>query len=84
MTAVVIPLLPARPASVGTIHIMGDAVTGFTVSHESASGGSWGELHGPYRDPVDAIGKAHALNRDYGGRCALAICPDAGGPLNAA
>jgi hypothetical protein len=73
----------------GTVHVYGDCVDGFHVSHESASGNSWGEQHGPYARGADAITVAYALNRDvYGGICNVAVsdsavqdgCPDVGLP----
>jgi len=58
----------------GTIHIWGDAVQGFSVSHESSSGGSWGEILGPFERGNDAIAAAYALNLDtYSGSCNVAV-----------
>lgn len=62
-----------RPTSGGTIHVWGDRAGGFSVSHESHSGDSWGEIHGPYWSGDAAITQAVALNRYYGGNCEMAI-----------
>lgn len=71
----VLPFPSARRDDRGTIHVMGDAVEGFQVSHESASGNSWGALHGPYTSGERAISVAYALNRDeYGGACNVWVC----------
>jgi hypothetical protein len=75
MTGVILamPVAPSRRG--GTVHVMGDLAAGFHVSHESASGNSWGELFGPYPDGQAAIAKAYAVNRDdYGGDCDVAVC----------
>jgi hypothetical protein len=58
----------------GFIHVWGDRVGGFRVSHESASGNSWGEIQ-DHSSGTDAITAAYTLNRDqYGGRCAVIVC----------
>ena len=71
----VIPFpLPQRPFN-GTVHVMGDKLTGFEVGQESASGNSWGSFSGPYERGQDAITAAFALNRDhYRGGCDVRIC----------
>lgn len=75
MTGVILPMSVAPSRRGGTVHVMGDLASGFHVSHESASGNSWGELFGPYLDGQTAIAKAYAVNRDdYGGDCDVAIC----------
>jgi hypothetical protein len=59
----------------GAIHVWGEKP--FTVSHESASGNSWGELF-EYETGEAAITAAYAMNRDqYGGLCAVHICDEA-------
>jgi len=59
----------------GKIHVMGDSVDGFQVSHESSSGDSWCALHGPYSTGQAAITAAYALNRDeYRGACNVFVC----------
>lgn len=59
----------------GTVHVMGDTVSGFEVAHESASGNSWGMFSGPYRSGEEAITIAYALNRDqYRGGCNVFVC----------
>ena len=72
---------------VGTIHVWGDRTEGFSFSHESASGNSWGDVHGPFATGQDAITRAYAHNRDsYGGSCNVFVndaaiqdgCPDVG------
>ncbi|WP_267386175.1 hypothetical protein [Sphingomonas sp. GC_Shp_3] len=72
----------------GTIHVWGDRVDGFQVSHESASGNSWGEIL-DFRSGADAITAAHTLNRNqYQGRCEVLVidaalqdaCPGVGLP----
>jgi hypothetical protein len=69
----IIPL-PVCAFGRATIHVMGDAVDGFEVSHESASGDSWGALIGPFKDGQSAIVAAYALNRDeYAGTCNVAV-----------
>lgn len=75
MTGVILPMSVAPSRRGGTVHVMTDPDGGFRVSHESASGNSWGELFGPYPDGQTAIAKAYAVNRDsYGGDCDVAIC----------
>lgn len=60
---------------VGTIHVWGDRIEGFSFSHESASGNSWGDVHGPFSAGQDAIARAYAHNRDsYGGSCNVLVC----------
>ena len=67
---------------VGTIHVWGDRRQGFSFSHESASGDSWGELHGPYATGQQAIAGAYALNRDvYGSACNVLVSDAAKGDL---
>ncbi len=71
----IIPFPTNREHRHGIVHVMGDRVNGFGVSHESASGDSWGEFLGPFRDGQEAIATAYALNRDrYGGACDVHIC----------
>ncbi len=75
MTGVILPMPAASSRRGGTVHVMGDLASGFHVSHESASGNSWGELFGPYPDGQAAIAKAYTVNRDdYGGDCDVAVC----------
>ena len=70
----IIPFPSRQPGSHGTVHVMGDSINGFHVSHESASGNSWGALFGPFRSGKEAITRAFALNRDdYEGACEVAI-----------
>lgn len=74
MTACILPFPKRQIGSRGIVHVMGDSVDGFYVSHESASGNSWGALYGPFRSGQEAITQAFALNRDqYEGTCAVAI-----------
>jgi hypothetical protein len=59
----------------GVIHVMGDAVEGFSVWHESASGSSWGAKCDPLPSGQEAITAAYALNRDdYDGECDVWVC----------
>lgn len=46
----------------GTIHVMSDGDGAFVVSHESASGSSWGGNHGPFATVEAAVSAASALN----------------------
>lgn len=71
----IVPFPRPRRDARGTIHVMGDSVAGFLVSHESSSGNSWGELHGPFERGHEAITAAYLLNRDqYEGRCNVSVC----------
>ncbi|TKD52060.1 hypothetical protein [Sphingomonas baiyangensis] len=71
----IIPFPARRSDRHGTVHVFGDRIEGFTVSHESASGDSWGGAIGPFDRGQDAIAAAYALNRDeYGGQCDVFIC----------
>lgn len=72
----------------GTIHVWGDRAAGFQVTHESASGNSWGEIQ-EHPSGTAAITAANALNRDqYGGKCKVLVtdaalqdaCPGVGLP----
>lgn len=73
MTVIPLPV-PDDPRR-STIHVMGDRVEGFSVSHESASGSSWGAFNGPFRTGQEAIVFAYAMNRDdYGGDCNVYVC----------
>lgn len=54
-------LLGEGPGPQGTIHVMPDDA-GFVVSHESASGNSWGSNHGPFETVEAAISAAATLN----------------------
>lgn len=75
MTGRILPLRVSHRDREGTIHVTGDRVEGFTVSHESSSGSSWGEIHGPYQTGQEAIAAAYALNRDqYGGNSNVFVC----------
>ncbi|WP_267381772.1 MULTISPECIES: hypothetical protein [unclassified Sphingomonas] len=67
-------LFPLSRPEGGTIHVWGDRLDGFTVSHESASGGSWGEMCGPYASGQEAITAAVSLNVEYGGSCQIVAC----------
>lgn len=59
----------------GIVHVMQLEGGGYEVSHESASGDSWGNFSGRIDDAQRAIVVAHAMNRDqYGGRCAVSVC----------
>lgn len=75
MSGVILPMpLPVLPYR-GTICVMGDAIAGYQVGHESESGNSWGAFSGPYARGQDAIAAAFALNRDvYFGGCNISIC----------
>lgn len=58
----------------GTIHVSGDRVDGFQVSHEGSSGNSWGEVR-TYATGQEAITAAYALNRDsYFSACDINVC----------
>lgn len=76
MSARIIPLrLFVGDDRYGTVHVMPCAGGGFEVSHESASGNSWGSFSGCIMDAQQAIVAAHQVNRDqYDGRCAVSIC----------
>jgi hypothetical protein len=75
MTARIFAFPAAQPADRSTIHVFGDRVEGFSVSHESRSGDSWGEIHGPYDTGQEAITAAYALNRDvYESTCNVFVC----------
>jgi hypothetical protein len=70
----VIPFPIRRNIDNGTVHVMGDAVAGFEVAHESSSGSSWGGFTW-YARGQDAIIAAYALNRDaYAGECDVFVC----------
>lgn len=70
----VVPFPTRRTDLSGTIHVMGDRVDGFQVSHESSSGNSWGEAF-PFERGQDAITFAYTLNRDqYAGQCEVHVC----------
>lgn len=57
----------------GTIHVWGDQVDGYSVSQESETGNSWGEVQ-TFPDAETAIAAAHDLNgRAYEGLCRLCI-----------
>lgn len=88
MSGQVLSFPSRRSGDQGNIHVWGDRVDGFQVSHESASGNSWGEIH-DFRSGADAITAAHKLNRDqHDGRCAVFVsdaalqdaCPGVGLP----
>ena len=65
--------LPHREGC-GTVHVMLGNVVGFEISHESASGNSWGSFS-RYASGQEAITAAYALNRDvYHGTCNVSIC----------
>lgn len=87
MTARIIPLRSfVGDARYGTAHVMPCEGGGFEVSHESASGNSWGSFSGRIMDAQQAIVAAHKVNRDqYDGRCAVSVCDaaasDAGRPV---
>lgn len=71
----VIPLPSRHNDRNGTVCVMGEAVAGFEVAHESSSGNSWGNFSGPYRTGQEAITAAYALNRDsYSGECDVFVC----------
>lgn len=71
----IIPFPVSRPMSGGIVHVMGDAVAGFEVAHESRSGNSWGGFYGPFARGEEAITFAYALNRDtYSSECEVFIC----------
>ena len=71
----IIPFPVDRRDAHGVVHVMGDSVDGFRISHESASGESWGSFLGPFRDGQKAIAAAYALNRDqYDGACDVSVC----------
>lgn len=55
--------LPLPDRGSGTICVVGDQFDGWQVSHESASGNSWGELLA-FTDAGDAIAAAYRMNRE--------------------
>lgn len=58
----------------GTVHVFGDQLEGFTVTHESASGSSWGAAE-TYATGEEAITAAYTMNHDvYGGGCDVSVC----------
>ncbi|KQM98738.1 hypothetical protein [Sphingomonas sp. Leaf25] len=62
----------------GTVHVMPAEHGGFTVSHESENGNSWGEMLGPFDQAANAVGIAHRLNAvQYAGQCAVVVCAGA-------
>ncbi len=74
MTARILFMPNRRRDHCGTVHVMGERGTGFEIGHESASGNSWGSFDGPFSTAIEAIGAAHALNRDqYGGTCDVEV-----------
>ncbi|AYJ86891.1 hypothetical protein D3Y57_14265 [Sphingomonas paeninsulae] len=78
MSGRILPMRTPHRDRHGTIHVQGDSVDGFTVSHESSSGSSWGELHGPFPLGQSAIAFAYGLNRDeHEGVCNISICDGA-------
>ncbi len=69
---------PPAPGFRGIVHVMRADGGGFTVSHESDSGDSWGEILGPFDQATHAIGMAHRVNgTQYAGQCAVVVCPEA-------
>lgn len=74
MSARILPLRVAHRDREGTIHVTGDAVAGFEIGHESASGNSWGSFSS-YATGQEAITAAYVLNRDqYAGICNVFVC----------
>lgn len=67
-------LLGEGPGLRGTIHVMSDGAGAFVVSHESASGSSWGGNHGPFATVEAAASAATALNiNSYDGGCDIVV-----------
>lgn len=72
MSVIPFPLKRSNLGS-GIIHVYGDRIDGYRVSHEGPSGGSWGNQR-RYADPGDAISAAYAMNRDdYDGDCEVYV-----------
>lgn len=75
MSARIIPIGIEHRDRHGTVCVMGDKIDGFQVSHESASGSSWGALHGPFLEGQAAIEFAYRMNREeYDGQCNVHVC----------
>jgi hypothetical protein len=70
------PLLrPAAARRAGTVHVWRVRDDEFQVSHESASGSSWGAVT-TYPAAAKAVSAAYALNREaYGGQCDVRCAP---------
>lgn len=67
-------LLGEVPEARGTIHVMSDGEGAFVVSHESASGSSWGGNRGPFSTVEAATSAPTALNiNGYDGGCDIVI-----------
>jgi len=64
--------MPRQPRS-GVIHVWGTPAEGFSVSHESRSGDSWGEIY-PFDCAARAINFAHFFNaHTYAGECEVSL-----------
>lgn len=71
----VLPFGRSRSGNRGTVHVMLYEGDGFGVSHESASGNSWGEFL-TFASAAEAVSAAYALNRDkMGGECDVYVPP---------
>lgn len=71
----VLPFGRSRAGSCGTVHVLPCEGGGFEVSHESASGDSWG-CFSSHASPLEAVAAGYALNRDeMRGECDVHVSP---------